>query len=136
MEGVTDAQLREILSLRSIAVVGCSTTPGEDAHDVPGYLVEQGYEVYPISQSDDEIHGCEAYPSLSTIEEDVDIVSVFLPESELEGIVDGLIDREDAAVVWTHRGIRNDAAARRAREAGYIVVQDRCIKTAHQQLFG
>ena len=35
----TDAGVRDVLDVDTIAVVGCSSTPGKAAHDVPKYLV-------------------------------------------------------------------------------------------------
>jgi predicted CoA-binding protein len=38
------------------------------------------------------------------------------------------------SVIWTQLGIRDDEVARRARDAGCIVIQDRCMKVEHQAL--
>ena len=130
----TDEALREILELDTVAVVGCSTTPEKDAHEVPKYLLEQGYNVVPVNPFADEIFGREAFDSLSAVPDEVDIVDVFRPSEEVSGIVDEAIDREDVAVVWTQLGIRDDEAARRAEEAGKRVVQDRCLKIEHERL--
>lgn len=130
----TDDELREILELDTVAVVGCSTSPGKDAHEVPSYLIEQGYDVVPVNPFADEIFGREAFDSLSDVPEGVDVVDVFRPSEEVSGIVDEAIEREDVAVVWTQLGIRDDEAARRAERAGKRVVQDRCLKIEHERL--
>jgi len=130
----SDAELREILGLETIAVVGCSATPGKDAHEIPKYLLEHGYEVIPVNPFADEIFGRTAYDSLSDVEEEVDIVNVFRPSEEVSGIVDEAIQRDDVLVVWTQLGIRDAAAATRAEEAGKTVVQDRCMKVEHGRL--
>jgi len=44
MPVTSDDELREILEHDRVAVVGCSTSPGKDAHEIPKYLSEQGYE--------------------------------------------------------------------------------------------
>jgi len=117
-----------------VAVVGCSTTPGKDAHDVPQYLREHGYEVIPVNPFADEIFGREASDSLAEVEEPVDIVDVFRPSEEVAGIVEQAVERDDVAVVWTQLGIADDEAAERAEAAGKRVVQDRCIKVEHERL--
>ena len=136
MAEVSDAQLREILSLETVAVVGCSTTPGKDARQVPQYLLEAGYTVIPVNPHAETIFGRQSYPSLAAVDEAVDIVNVFRPSEEVAGIVTDAIDRDDVRVIWTQEGIRDDAAANRAREAGISVVQDQCMRIAHSRLLG
>ena len=132
----SDAELREILGLQSVAVVGCSSTPGKDAHEVPKYLHEHGYDVIPVNPSADEIFGRQAYDSLADVEEEIDVVDVFRPSEEVAGIVDAALDREDVCVIWTQLGIRDDEAAERAEDAGKRVVQDRCMRIEHRRLVG
>ncbi|WP_254767360.1 CoA-binding protein [Salinilacihabitans rarus] len=132
----SDDELREILDAETIAVVGCSSTPGKPAHGVPAYLREQGYEVIPVNPYADEIFDRPAYDSLAEVDEEVDVVDVFRPSEEVSGIVDEAIEREDAGAVWTQLGIEDDEAAERAEEAGKRVVQDRCMKVEHRRLLG
>lgn len=132
----SDAGLREVLGLQTVAVVGCSRNPGKDAHDIPKYLVDNGYTVIPVNPNADEVLGRAAYDSLAEVEEPVDMVNVFRPSDEVAAIVDAAIDRDDVKVVWTQQGIVDEAAARRAEEAGLQVVMDRCVKIEHQRLVG
>ncbi|MFT4948527.1 MAG: putative CoA-binding protein [Natronomonas sp.] len=130
----SDEELTEILALDTVAVVGCSTTPGKDAHDVPQYLLDSGYDVVPVNPFAEEALGRTAYDSLSAVPDDIDIVDVFRPSEEVSGVVDEALDRADAGVVWTQLGIRDEDAAARAEAAGKRVVQDRCIKVEHRRL--
>ncbi|MCD2200790.1 CoA-binding protein [Halobacterium sp. KA-4] len=130
----SDAEIEEILGYDHVAVVGCSSTPGKAAHDVPQYLLDHGYDVIPVNPYADEIFDREAYDSLSDVDEQVDIVDVFRPSEEVAGIVDEAIARDDVQVVWTQLGIRDDDAAQRAEDAGLRVVQDKCIKVEHGRL--
>jgi len=132
---VTDeAELREILQLDRVAVVGCSTSPGKAAHDIPKYLIEQGYDVVPVNPFADEIFGREVYDSLADVPGEVDIVEVFRPSDEVAGIVGSALNRDDDAVIWLQLGIHDDDAVERAEAAGRRVVQDRCMKPTHQRL--
>jgi len=131
-----DERLREILARDRIAVVGCSSTPGKDAHDVPRYLHRQGYDVVPVNPYADEIFGRQAYDSLSAVPGEVGIVDVFRPSAEVAGIVDEALGREDNAVIWLQLGIHDDEALKRAEAAGRQVVQDICMKPTHRRLVG
>lgn len=129
-----DAELREILGLETIAVVGCSASPGKAAHDIPNYLREQGYEVIPVNPYADEIFGVEPYDSLEEVPDGIDIVDVFRPSEEVPGIVDQVLDRDDVKVIWLQLGIADDDAAERAERQGLRVVQDACMKVEHRRL--
>ena len=134
---VTDeAELGEILSLDRVAVVGCSTTPGKDAHEIPKYLLDQGYDVVPVNPYADEIFGRDCYDSLADVPAEVDIVDVFRPSEEVADIVDEALARDEAAVIWLQLGIHDDEAVARAEAAGRRVVQDRCMKPTHRSLLG
>jgi len=130
----TDEELREALSGNRVAVVGCSTTPGKEAHEIPAYLADHGYDVVPVNPYADEVLGREAYDSLGDVPGKVDIVDVFRPSDEVAGIVDEAIERGDVDVLWTQLGIRDPEATAHAEEAGIGVVEDMCMKVEHRRL--
>lgn len=128
--------MRHILETsETIAVVGASTHEEKNAHTVPAYLQEQGYRVIPVNPSHDVIWGEKSYASLRDVPESVDVVEIFRPGEEVEPIVEAAIEI-GAKTVWMQMGIRNEAAARRAREAGLNVVMDTCMRVAHRLLIG
>ena len=136
---VTDDEgLRELLDMRRIAVVGCSSTPGKAAHEIPAYMGRAGYEIYPVNPYADEVLGREAADSLADVAETVDLVDVFRPSDEVPGIVDEVLarheDRGDMAAVWLQLGITHDEAGERVEAAGLRFVQDRCLKIEHSRL--
>ena len=132
----SDAGLREILGLETIAVVGCSRSPGKPAHGVPKYMDDHGYEVIPVNPHAEEIFGRRAYDSLTDVEADIDIVCVFRPSDELEAVVEDVLEREDVSVVWTQLGITDDRALERVKASGRTVVEDRCMKVEHRKILG
>jgi predicted CoA-binding protein len=138
MIDATDATIRELLGADTIAVIGCSATPGKAAHDVPAYLQRHGYEIVPINPNREEVLGRPAADELADVTERVDLIDVFRPSEEVSEIVDAVLDRlarrDDVWGLWLQQGIRDDDAAARARDAGLTVVQDRCLKVEHGRL--
>lgn len=130
----SDDAVRRVLDLETVAIVGCSTTPGKAAHEIPKYLQRKGYDVIPVNPTADEVLGRPAYDSLSDVEEDIDIVDVFRPSPEVAGIVDEVLARDDVEVIWLQLGIHDAEAVARAEAAGVRVVLDRCMKPEHQRL--
>ncbi|KAB7519167.1 CoA-binding protein [Halosegnis rubeus] len=129
-----DAELTAALEAETIAVVGCSATPGKAAHGVPKYLQEHGYRIVPVNPTTDEVLGEPAYDSLSDVEETVDLVDVFRPSAEVSSIVDETLDREDVDTVWLQLGIRDGEAGERVTDSGRRFIQDKCLKVEHQRL--
>ena len=134
MPVTTDEELREILELDTIAVVGCSGTRHKDAHMIPRFMREHGYDIIPVNPYADEIFGIEPYDSLSEVEEDIDMVNVFRPSEEVAGIVDKTLDRDDVEVVWTQLGVTDPEAGERLEDGGRQYVEDRCLKVEYQRL--
>jgi hypothetical protein len=133
-----DDSLRELLAVDRIAVVGCSSTPGKAAHEVPAYLQRQGYEIVPVNPFADEILGEEAVDALSEVDGEIELVDVFRPSEEVAGIVDETIERKasagDVEAIWLQLGIHDAEAVQEAEDAGLTVVEDHCMKVEHQRL--
>ncbi|GAB4478798.1 MAG: CoA-binding protein [Anaerolineae bacterium] len=126
--------LRDILAqARVIAVVGHSDKPHRTSYQIGRQLERWGYVVYPVNPTVSRIDGERCYPSLAAVPEAVDIVNVFRRPEHLAGIVEEAI-QIGAKTIWTQLGVIDEAAARRAEEAGLTVVMDRCIKIEYQRL--
>jgi len=126
----------EILnSSRVVAVVGLSAKPDRPSYRVASYLKENGYKIIPVNPGIGEILREVSYPDLSSIPEPVDVVNIFRRSEEVPAIVEEAI-KIGAKVVWMQEGVTNGEAAVRAREAGLLVVMDRCMLKEHQRLQG
>lgn len=68
------------------------------------------------------------------------MVEVFRPSSEVPKIVDEVLERVkmkgDVKVIWLQEGIRHDEAAEKARKAGLVVIQDRCMYKEYVKKIG
>ena len=132
----SDQTLKEILlSTKTIASVGLSSNPGKVSFGVGAYLMEQGYQVFPVNPTTDEILGEKAYPDLESIPENIDVVQVFRRPEDVPSVVDAAI-KAGAKVVWMQLEIVNEEAAQTARDAGLQVVMDHCMRVEHMRLIG
>jgi uncharacterized protein len=128
------SDIRKILELRNIAVVGMSNTEGKPANFVPKYLIENGYNVIPVNPTTSEVLGRKSYASISDVPEQVDIVDVFRRSEDVPIIVEDAINKKGVKVIWMQSGIYNEEAERRAKENGIDVVFNRCMKVEHSML--
>ena len=130
----SDARLREIYgSIRTIAVVGMSSSPDRAAHQVPLYLLTMNYQIIPVSPKGGEILGQRVFTSLGEIDRPVDVVDVFRPAEETPDIARQAVEI-GAKVLWLQAGIVNDEARRIAEDAGLTVVMGRCMGMTHAYL--
>jgi predicted CoA-binding protein len=128
--------LRRILgTYRVIAVVGLSADWYRPSYFAAKYMQEHGYRVIPVNPKYAEILGEKCYPSLKAIPEKVEIVDVFRKSADVPPVAEEAI-AIGAKVLWQQLGVRNEAAAARARAAGLETVMDRCVKIEHGRLFG
>lgn len=133
---MNDTELRQLYqTMHTIATVGFSKDPDKPAGYIPEYLMAVGYHVIPVNPSATEIAGQKAYPDLLSIPDQVDVVQIFRPSAEVPPIVEQAI-KIGAKVVWMQEGIVNEAAAKRARDAGLQVMMDHCMMVEHRRLFG
>ena len=129
--------IKEIFeSVKTIAVVGLSPNPAKDSHKVAAYLQSVGYKIVPIYPKEDEILGEKVYRSLAEVPFAIDMIDIFRKPAAILPIVDAAISRGDIKVVWLQKGIVNNEAAQKAKEAGMQVVQNRCTMVDHKMLFG
>ncbi|MCC7446797.1 MAG: CoA-binding protein [Anaerolineae bacterium] len=134
MPVIRDEDIRRILEQsKTIAVVGYSNKPDRASNEVAHALECFGYEIYPVNPTLNSTPERRIYASLADVPVPIDIVDVFRRAEDVPPVVEAAIAVK-AKVVWMQLGIVNEEAARRAEEAGLIVVMDRCLKVDHMQL--
>ena len=130
----SDDEIKEIFSLKNVAVVGMSKNPDKAAHFVPKYLSEQGYNIITINPIRNEILNKKSYQSVSEVDQPIDIIDVFRPSDQVLPVVEEAIKMKPK-VIWLQQGIHNEEAEELARKEGIKVVFNRCMLAEHQRLF-
>ena len=135
-QGPDDGQVRQLLQqTRVIAVVGLSADSTRPSYGVARYLQAHGYQIVPINPGLSEALGERAYPDLLSVPFAVDLVDVFRRSELVSPHVDEAIQK-GVQTVWMQLGVRNEQAARRAREASIHVIMNRCMAVEHRRLIG
>jgi len=125
-------QITELLKKsKNIAVVGLSSSPMRPSYGVSAYLQSHGYKIIPVNPQIKGALGEKAYASLSQVPEKIDIVDIFRRSEFVPSVVDEAIRLKPAAI-WMQEGVQHEAAAEKARKAGILVVQDRCLLKEHR----
>ena len=115
-----DSQLRRILErVKTIAMVGASTSEMRPSYFAMMYLQGKGYRVLPVNprSAGETLLGENVYPDLASLPLVPDMVSIFRRSSEAGAVADEAV-RLGIPVVWMQLGVRDDAAAARAEADG------------------
>ena len=143
---MNDDQIKSILrKSKVIAMIGVSSEKkGEDkknlkrkpANVVMKYMQNFGYKVIPINPFavGEIVNGEPMVESLDKVNEEIDIVDVFRPSNEAEGIAKEAIQK-GTKVLWLQYGIHSDEAKVIADKENIEFISNRCIKQEYQKLF-
>ncbi len=129
----SDEQIRDILSLKKVVVIGMSKNSQKAAHFVPKYLFDNGYDITPINPTSEEILGKKCYNSISEINAEIEIVDIFRPSDQVLPFVQEAIKKKPK-VIWLQEGIHNSEAEELARKEGIKVIFNRCMLAEHRRL--
>ncbi|MCG6115998.1 MAG: CoA-binding protein [Mesorhizobium sp.] len=124
---------------KTIAIVGASPNDVRPSFFVTKYLIDKGYEVYPINpgHAGKEICGRPVVASLADVPVPIDMVDIFRASAAVPGIVDEVLALDPLPkVIWTQLTVRHDEAAAKAEAAGIKVVMNRCPKIEYARLSG
>ncbi|MBS0896582.1 CoA-binding protein [Pantoea dispersa] len=127
---MNDQTIRDVLTqTQRIALVGASDRTERASYGVMKYLLDQGYDVVPVSPklAGQQLLGQTVYGTLAEIPGKIDMVDVFRNSEAAWGVAQEAI-AIGAKTLWLQLGVINEQAAVLARDAGLTVVMDRCPK--------
>ena len=116
-------------TVKTIAMVGASNDKTKFSYGVLRVLHETGYQMLPVNPSlaGLKIRGLKVFPSLSSINNNVDMVQVFRKSEDLPTVAKEAVEI-GAKVLWGQIGVKHPEAAKIAEDAGMKVVMNRCPK--------
>jgi len=103
-------------------ILGASTNRSKFGNKAVRAYLKQGYDVYPVNPTADEIEGLSAYRQLAEVPiEHPDRISVYLPPEVGIGLLEEIRDAK-AKEVWFNPGSESPELLARAEELGLNVV--------------
>ncbi|MBK7708921.1 MAG: CoA-binding protein [Acidobacteria bacterium] len=115
---------------RTIAVVGLSSDQFRPSYGVAAYMQRAGYRVIPVNPNESEVLGERSNATLAEVPGEIDLVDIFRRSDAASAVVDEAI-AIGAKAVWLQEGVIDHDAAKRAEDAGLLVVMDRCWLKDH-----
>ena len=127
--------IREIFTLKTIAVVGMSPNPERPSHYVSLYMSQNGYDIIPVNPGYDSIMGKSSYSSLLDIKENIDIVNVFRRSEYVLPIIHDAVSIQ-AKAIWLQDGVISEEGEKIAKENEILYIMDDCLLRRHRQYYG
>jgi len=130
--------LKEIMSPKSIAIVGASDTKTRIGGRPLANMIEKKFtgEVYPINPNRDTVQGIKAYSSLLDVKEDLDFVLVSVPSKIVVSVLEeAVIKKAKTALIFSSGfseiGIQGEILQNQikkiSQESGLRVIGPNCL---------
>jgi len=113
--------------VKTIALIGASSKPERDSYKVMAFLMNEGYQVFPINPllAGTTILGQKVYGCLGDVPIPIDMLDVFRQSKYLYNIV---VEAKQANIfcIWTQLGVTEVKAELLALESGITMIINRC----------
>jgi acetyl coenzyme A synthetase (ADP forming)-like protein len=121
-ETAATASVRSFLEPRSVAVVGASPTRGKIGAEVLQNLIADGFtgRVFAIHPTATRIGEVPAYPRVTAVPDELDLVVICVPAAGVAAVVDDCIEKRVKALLVITAGFAETGAAGRALEADLV----------------
>jgi uncharacterized protein len=121
-----DVIRRLLKESRTWAFVGLGDNPDREVHTQARLLQQRGKRIIPVHPSGAKVLGEPGYTALAEVpDRPIDVVGVYRRAESAGAAVDEAI-AVGAKAVWLPLEVVDEAAARRALDAGLDVVMNRC----------
>jgi acetyl coenzyme A synthetase (ADP forming)-like protein len=115
----------QILTIRSIAVVGASQDPNKVGYAICRNLLQFPGKLYPVNPKSTEILGRQAFPSLASIPDAVDVAVVAIPAKGVPQVVQEAGEKKIPLVIVISSGFREAGEDGRRIEEEVLAIADR-----------
>ena len=88
--------LKDIMSPKSVAIVGASDNKGRIGGKPLSYMLDQNYsgKIFPVNPKHQTIQGLKSYKSLTEIEDDLDFVLVAVPSIHVTNVLNEAVKKK------------------------------------------
>ena len=88
--------LKDIMSPKSVAIVGASDDKGRIGGKPLSYMLDQNYsgKIFPVNPKHQTIQGLKSYKSLTEIEDDLDFVLVAVPSIHVTNVLNEAVKKK------------------------------------------
>ena len=131
-----DKDIKQLLSnSKNVALIGISLDSKKPSNFVMKYLLDNGYNVYPINPIHEgkEVHNQIILKNLDQINSEIDILNIFRPSTECGTIVKESL-KKNPKNIGLQLGIQNQEARDLSTQQKIPYIENKCILVEHRRL--
>lgn len=108
----------------NVIILGASLNPNRFSHKAQLALLENGHTPIPVNPRYEQIDGIPCYPSLRSVQQDIDTVTIYVRPDILETMIEDIVHISPKRVIF-NPGAESREAVKRFESVG-IRVQNAC----------
>jgi predicted CoA-binding protein len=117
-----ESKLRQILLMKTVAIIGASPDRNKFGNKAVRAFREQGYQVYPVNPKEPEIEGLAAYKSITDVPVRPEMISVYVPPPVLLKLLPEIAKR-GCDELWLNPGAESEDVIAEAERLGLNTIQ-------------
>jgi predicted CoA-binding protein len=114
--------MHKIERIENVAVVGASPKDNRYSNIAMRMLAEHGHTPIPVAPARSEILGRKAYPTLSSVPDRIDTVTMYIRPSRQAQVLDDVVQIRPSRIIF-NPGAENPGEYDRLRMAGIEVLE-------------
>lgn len=124
---MNDVKLKEYLeNMKSVVIVGASNKEGRASNEIMKFLMEKGYDCYPVNPMEETVLGVKSYKSIADVPVKPDLIDVFRKSETTPPVVKTSVEKE-AGFIWLQEGVTSEESKKIAEESNIPYIEDKCI---------
>ena len=109
--------------MESIAIIGASSNREKFSNKCVRAYLSKGYKVFPVNPNEESVEGIKCFDYITEINEEIDIVSIYVKNEILEKLTEGIIAKKPG-LVYFNPGTENKEALWKFRNSGIRVLEE------------
>lgn len=109
---------------KTVVVLGASAKPERYSFQCVELLLERGHKVIPVTPSQTKICGLSPVPDLESVEENVDVLTMYVNAKRSSDMADAILNLNPRKVIF-NPGAENPELEKKCLDAG-IAVENAC----------
>ncbi|HXW29030.1 MAG TPA: acetate--CoA ligase family protein, partial [Xanthobacteraceae bacterium] len=120
--------IAHLLAPRSVAIVGASSDPGRIGGRPVHYYRQAGFKgrIYPINPNRDEVQGYQAYPTIDSVPDPIDLAVIAIPAAQVAAAIEQCARKSAKAAVVFSAGFAEIGPQGAALQRELLAVASRC----------